>query len=71
MELTELDWEVLPHPPYSADIAPSDDHLFRAMDNFMQNKEFRNDDELKQVDKFLTSRTSQFWEVDIDSLRDR
>jgi hypothetical protein len=38
----------------------------------MQNKEFRNDDELKQeVDKFLTSRTRQFWKADIDSLRDR
>jgi [histone H3]-lysine36 N-dimethyltransferase SETMAR len=71
MKLMELDWEVLPHPPYSPDIAPSDYHLFRAMDNFMQNKEFRNDDELKQeVDKFLTSRTRQFWEADIDSLRD-
>jgi [histone H3]-lysine36 N-dimethyltransferase SETMAR len=38
MKLMELDWEVLPHPPYSPDIAPSDYHLFRAMDNFMQNK---------------------------------
>lgn len=72
MKLMELDWEVLPHPPYSPDIAPSDYHLFRAMDNFMQNKEFRNDDELKQeVDKFLTSRTRQFWEAGIDSLKDR
>jgi [histone H3]-lysine36 N-dimethyltransferase SETMAR len=72
MNLVKLDWEVLPHPLYSADIAPSDYHLFRAMDNFMQNKEFRNDDELKQeVDKFFTSRTRQFWEVGgVDSLRD-
>jgi [histone H3]-lysine36 N-dimethyltransferase SETMAR len=38
MKLMELGWEVLPHPPYSPDIAPSDYHLFRAMDNFMQNK---------------------------------
>jgi hypothetical protein len=38
----------------------------------MQNKEFRNDDELKQeVDKFLTSRTRQFWEGSVVSLRDR
>lgn len=26
--LTRLDWEVLPHPPYSPDLAPSDYHLF-------------------------------------------
>ncbi len=71
MKLMELDWEVLPYLPYSPDIAPSDYHLFRAMDNFVQNKEFYNDDELKQeVDKFLTSWTRQFWEVGIDSLKD-
>jgi [histone H3]-lysine36 N-dimethyltransferase SETMAR len=72
MKLMELDWEVLPHPPYSPDISPSDYPLFRAMDNFMQNKEFRNDDELKEeVDMFLTSRSRQFWKAGFDYLRDR
>jgi len=29
--LETLKWEVLSHPPYSPDIAPSDYHLFRSM----------------------------------------
>jgi len=29
--LEMLKWEVLSHPPYSSDIAPSDYHLFRSM----------------------------------------
>jgi len=32
-KLRELDWEVLMHPPYSLDIAPSDYHLFRSLQN--------------------------------------
>ena len=28
-----LNWEILPHPPYSPDIALSDYHLFRSMHN--------------------------------------
>jgi transposase len=31
--IQELDWEILPHPPYSPDLAPSDYHLFRSLSN--------------------------------------
>jgi transposase len=31
--IQELDWEILPHPPYSPDLAPSHHHLFRALSN--------------------------------------
>jgi len=32
-KLRGLGWEVLMHPPYSPDIAPSDYHLFRSLQN--------------------------------------
>jgi histone-lysine N-methyltransferase SETMAR len=31
--IQELDWEILPHPPYSLDLAPSDYHLFSFLSN--------------------------------------
>ena len=37
----ELSWEVLPHPAYSPDIAPSDFHLFRSMEYFLRNKSLK------------------------------
>ncbi|GFT70369.1 histone-lysine N-methyltransferase SETMAR [Trichonephila clavipes] len=37
-KLSELSWEVLMHPPYSPDLAPSDYHLFPALQNFLRDK---------------------------------
>jgi len=38
--LETLKWEVLPHPPYFPDIAPSDYHLFRSMTHGLSEQHF-------------------------------
>jgi histone-lysine N-methyltransferase SETMAR len=38
--IQELDWEILPHPPYSLDLAPSDYHLFPCLSNNLHGAEF-------------------------------
>ena len=38
----ELGYEVLPHPPYSPDLFPTDYHFFKHLNNFLQGKCFHN-----------------------------
>ena len=40
--LETLKWEVLPHPPYSPDIVPSDYYLFRSMAHGLVYQQFRS-----------------------------
>ena len=40
IKLLELGWEVMPYPPYSPDLAPSDYHLFRSLENHLNGKTF-------------------------------
>ena len=47
--LQQLGWEVLPHPPYSPDLALSDFHVFRPLKEFLGGHHFSIDDEVKQA----------------------
>lgn len=40
--LEALGWDVLPHPPYLPDIAPSDYHLFRSMTHGLSEQRFHS-----------------------------
>mgnify|MGYP003546937451 CR=1 FL=1 len=42
-----LGWTLLPHPPYSPDLAPSDYHLFSALKKPLRGHHFANLDEMK------------------------
>ncbi|GFX82569.1 mariner Mos1 transposase [Trichonephila clavipes] len=50
--LETLKWEVLPHPPFSPDLAPSDYHLFRSMEHGLVDQHFRSYEEVKKLDRF-------------------
>ena len=45
--LETLKWEVLPHSPYSPDVAPSDCHMFQSMAHGLADQHFRSYEEVK------------------------
>ncbi|KAK6760575.1 hypothetical protein RB195_021874 [Necator americanus] len=70
--LQELDWEVLQHPPYSPDLAPTDYHLFRSLSNQMQGVTFDNNEDLENwLNNFFESRPGGFWQNGINKLVER
>src|SRR3569832_1297673 len=47
-KINGLGWELLPHPAYSLDLAPSDYHLLRSMAHFLVGRRFKNEHEVKE-----------------------
>ena len=47
--LQKLKFEVLAHPPYSPDLAPSDYHLFGPLKKALRGRRFTSDQELKEA----------------------
>jgi histone-lysine N-methyltransferase SETMAR len=60
--IQELDWEILPHPSYSPDLAPSDYHLFRSLFNNLPGVSFNNDTELQNwLDDFFKDKPADIF----------
>jgi len=70
--LETLKWEVLPHPPYSLDVAPSDYHLFRSIAHGLADQHFRSYEEVKNwIDSWIASKDVQFFQRGIRTLPER
>lgn len=70
--LETLKWEVLPHPPYSPDIAPSDYHLFRSMQHGLAEQHFQSYEDVKNwIDSWIASKDEEFFRHGIRMLPER
>jgi hypothetical protein len=70
--LLKLKWEVLPHPPYSPDVAPSYFNLFGPMKRGLGGKRFRNNDEvIAAVQSWVHKQPQTFFETVIKKLPER
>ena len=71
-KLTQLNIEVLPHPPYSPDLSPTDYHFFRALDAFLRQQVFTNADQVENAfRRFVDSRDPVCFRDGIDLLPSR
>ena len=70
--LETFQWEVLPHPPYSPDMAPSDFHLFRLKAHGITDQRFHSYEEVKKwIDSWMVSKDMSFFRRGIRILPER
>ncbi|GFX46203.1 mariner Mos1 transposase [Trichonephila clavipes] len=68
-KLNALGWEILGHPPYSTDIAPSDYYLFRSIQNYPMGKKFKSFESVsKTVVGYFNSKDENFYKTGIHRL---
>lgn len=71
-KISQVGWELLPHPPYSPDLSPTDYHLFLSMSNFLSGKKYHSvNDVQSDMSLFFVSKKPEFYERGIFSLIDR
>ena len=71
-KLLRLGREVLIHPLYSPDVAPSDFHLFRYLHNSLNGKNFNSLEDCKRhLEEFFAQKDKKFWESGIIKLPEK
>lgn len=70
--ISELGWEVIPHPPYSPDLAPSDFHLFGPLKKHLSGTHFETDEGVKAAVRiWLRGCSKEFYAQAFTSLVER
>uniref|UniRef100_A0A5S6QEK5 Histone-lysine N-methyltransferase SETMAR n=1 Tax=Trichuris muris TaxID=70415 RepID=A0A5S6QEK5_TRIMR len=68
-KLHHLGYETLSHPPYSPDLSPTDYHIFKHLDHFLQGKQFKNEKEAKTAfEEFIASKTPDFYATGMNAI---
>lgn len=71
-KLHELGFELLPHPPYSPDLAPSDFFLFADLKRMLAGKRFRTDEEvIAETEAYFEAKDASYYKTGIEKLYDR
>ena len=70
-KLLQLGWEVLIHPLYPPDIALSDFHLFRSLQNSLNGKNFNSQGCKRHLEQFFAQKDKKFWEDGIMKLPEK
>lgn len=71
-KIHELGFELLPHPPYSPDLAPCDFHLFPNLKKWLGGKKFlENPEVVAAVDAYFEDLDKSFYETGISALQNR
>lgn len=61
--LSKFGWELVEHPPYSPDIAPSDYHMFPTLKKHLGGKKFATDEEVQQeVNTYLRNADGSWYD---------
>ena len=70
--LKDLAWEVVTHPPFSPDLAPSDYHLFQSMAHTLSEQHFKMYEEVENwVSEWFASKQGKFYWDGIYKLPER
>ena len=71
-KLQELGFELLPHPPYSPDLAPSDFFLFSDLKRMLAGKKFCADEEvIEEIEAYFEAKDKSYYKNGIEKLYDR